>query len=101
MAACFSGSAVVVKAILERGAEVDGLMVRPRIHAAHEAAKGGFLPCLAALSAYGANFDQVDEQGNSPIHAAAKAGHAMCIKFLSQRGERPINTIKPDRHHFT
>ena len=57
------------------------------MHAAHEAAKSGCLDGLKTLSAYGAVFDQYDEQGNTPIHYAAKAGHAMCIKFLGQRGE--------------
>ena len=46
----------------------------------------GSLDCLMALSAYGACFDQADDKGNTPIHYAAKNGHAMCCKFLSQRG---------------
>ena len=90
MAACASGSAKVVRGILEKGADVNQVMLRSKIHAAHEAARGGFLDCLQIMSAYKANFDQVDEQGNTPIHFAAKGGHAMCCKFLSQRG-RPTH----------
>ena len=86
MAAAASGSAKVVRSILERGAEVNEIMVRTKIHGCHEAAKGGFLECLQVMSAYGANFDQYTDQGNTPIHLAAEGGHAMCIKFLSQRG---------------
>ncbi len=86
MAAAHSGSDVVVRAILEKGAEVNEVMNRTKTHAAHEAAKGGFLPVLQVLAAYGANFDQVDDQGNTPIHYGAKGGHGQCCRFLAQRG---------------
>ena len=54
----------------------------------------GSLPCLAALAAYGADFDQVDLKnklegsngGNTPLHFAAQ-GHGMCCRFLVQRGK--------------
>ncbi len=47
MAAAASGSAKVVRAILERGGDVNQAMNRTRITAAHEAAKGGFFEvCL-------------------------------------------------------
>ena len=42
---------------------------------------------LVSLAAYGANFDITDDQGNNPLHYAATAGHAMCCKFLGQRGK--------------
>ena len=56
----------------------------------------GSLACLAALAAYGADFDQVDLKnklegnngGNTPLHYAA-LGHGMCCRFLTQRGECP------------
>ena len=51
MAACKSGSIKVVRAILQKGAAVNEIMVRPKHHAAHEAAKGGFLDCLQVSSA--------------------------------------------------
>ena len=87
MAACASGSAKVVRAIVEKGAEVNEIMVRTKIHACHEAAKGGFLNCLQILSAFGANFDQYTDQQDTPCHLAAAEGHGMCIKFLAQRGQ--------------
>ena len=46
MAAAASGSASVVRAILEKGAEVNELMTRTKYHAAHEASKGGHLDVL-------------------------------------------------------
>ena len=86
MAAAASGSARVVRDILERGADINQLMQRTRKHAAHDAAKGGFFDVLTVMAAYGANFDQVDDQGNTPVHLAAMGGHANCCKFLAQRG---------------
>ena len=49
MAACKSGSVKVVRSILKAGADVNEVMVRPKHHAAHEAAKGGFLDCLQVI----------------------------------------------------
>lgn len=95
MAACGAGNATVVAAILAAGGDPDALD-RFNSHAAHLAAKLGSLACLAALAAYGANFDQGDLKnkaeghngGNTPLHYAAK-GHAMCCRFLVQRGCNP------------
>lgn len=87
MAACASGSVKVVRSILEGGGEIDVIMLKLKVHAAHEAARGGYLEVLMVLAAFGANFDQYDEKGNTPIHYAAQNGHAMCCKYLSQRGK--------------
>lgn len=38
------------------------------------------------LSAYNASFDVMDVTGSTPMHYAAVAGHALCIRFLTQRG---------------
>ena len=42
------------------------------------------------LSAFGANFDVVDEQGSTPLHLAAKAGHDLCCRFIAQRGKTNV-----------
>ena len=86
MAAAGSGSAKVVKALLQRGAEVNAIITRSKIHAAHLAARSGALDVLQILSAYGANFDQADDKLNTPIHYAAMAGHGPCCRYLAQRG---------------
>ena len=90
MAACASGSVRVVRAILEGSGDIDVVMLKCKVHAAHEAARGGFLDVLMVLATYGANFDQYDEKGNTPIHYAARGGHAMCCKYLSQRGKYDV-----------
>ena len=86
MAAAEAGSAKVVRAILEAGADINQMTVKKRRHAAHEAAKGGHFEVLVTLGAHGAMFDQYDDQMNNPVHVAAEGGHAMCIKYLAQRG---------------
>lgn len=90
MMASESGSERVARAILEAGGKVDMLDYRQN-HAAHFAAKGGFLGVLAVMTGYNANFDQVNMDGNTPIHFGAMAGHGVCCKFLSQRGKLRIN----------
>lgn len=86
MAAAGSGSAKVVKALLERGAEVDAVIHKSMVHATHLAARSGALDVLQVLSAYGAHFDQSDKQNNTPVHYGAMAGHGPCCRFLAQRG---------------
>ena len=86
MAACQSGSAKVVKTMLNKGTNVNVLDMRKN-HAAHFAAKGGHLECLTCMGGFGAQFDQTNMDGNNPIHLAAMGGHAMCCKYLSQRGQ--------------
>lgn len=46
-----------------------------------------FLQVLACMAGYGALFDQVNAEGNTPLHNAATGGHAMALKFLAQRGK--------------
>ena len=65
MAAAASGSAPVVRAILERGADADIVMVRTKTHAAHEAAKGGFFDVVSVMGAYGVSFDPYDDKGEN------------------------------------
>ncbi|CAD5116189.1 DgyrCDS5105 [Dimorphilus gyrociliatus] len=89
MAASKSGSQRVVRAILERGGEVDVQMLKLKVTAAHEAARGGFFQCLVTLHAYGAHFDVYDDRGNSPMHLAALKGSGPCCKYLAQRGCNP------------
>ncbi|XP_013406383.1 ankyrin repeat and EF-hand domain-containing protein 1 isoform X2 [Lingula anatina] len=87
MAACGSGSVKVVSAILAKGGDVNA-RDRHRSTALHQAAKGGFFEVLQVLSAYASEFDVVDDKGNTPVHFAAD-GHAMCCRFLIQRGSNP------------
>ncbi|PAA89335.1 hypothetical protein BOX15_Mlig028661g2, partial [Macrostomum lignano] len=88
MAACASGSAEVALAALMGGADPNRVD-KQSWTAAHYAAKGGHLSCLVALSGYGANFDAYDLRQCNPVHEAAAADRALCIKFLGQRGCNP------------
>uniref|UniRef100_A0A8C2Z4V3 Cyclin-dependent kinase inhibitor 2C (p18, inhibits CDK4) n=1 Tax=Cyclopterus lumpus TaxID=8103 RepID=A0A8C2Z4V3_CYCLU len=69
------GDAAVVEALLRAGADpnlrdpVCGLTVM------HDAAREGFIESVRALVDYGADLNLVDEQGNLPLHLAAREGH--------------------------
>ncbi|KAK3583308.1 hypothetical protein CHS0354_038919 [Potamilus streckersoni] len=88
MAAAKSGSVKSVRAILSNDGDVNALDVKHN-HAAHFAAANGHFEVLACMAGFGALFDQINSESNTPIHLAAMGGHAMCIKFLVQRGCNP------------
>ncbi len=46
----------------------------------------GDIPCLKMLLEYGANIDQVDEEGYTALHDAINAGKADVVKFLIENG---------------
>ncbi|XP_069788583.1 ankyrin repeat and EF-hand domain containing 1a isoform X2 [Narcine bancroftii] len=88
MEASREGAADVVRAILEKGCEVN-LLQKERFNAAHFAAQGGFFEVLRALVANGCDIDVVNLDGNTALHLAAMGGFADCAKFLAQRGSNP------------
>ncbi|XP_006625836.2 ankyrin repeat and EF-hand domain-containing protein 1 [Lepisosteus oculatus] len=88
MEAAKAGTVELVRAILQRGGNVNVLDKR-RNHAAHYAAEGGFFEVIQLLSAYSADMGVVSMDENTPLHHAAKGGFTDCCKFLSQRGCNP------------
>ena len=46
------------------------------------------------MAGFGALFDQVNNEGNTPLHNAAASGAGMCVKFLGQRGKLFKNLIQ-------
>ncbi|XP_051868057.1 ankyrin repeat and EF-hand domain-containing protein 1a [Pristis pectinata] len=88
MEASREGAVDVVRAILEKGCEVN-LMQVDRYNAAHFAAQGGFFEVLRALVAYDCDIDVINMDGNTALHLAAMGGFADCAKFLAHRGSNP------------
>ncbi|NWI11268.1 ANKE1 protein, partial [Crypturellus soui] len=88
MEAAREGVIEVVRAILERGGDVNVFDLE-RHSAAHFAAKGGFFQILRVISAYNGDVGLIAMNGNTPLHYAAEGGFADCCKFIGQRGCDP------------
>lgn len=54
--------------------------------ALHDAARSGDIATLTSLIGQGANLDQKDRINRTPLHLAAWAGHADCVKALIAAG---------------
>ncbi|KFQ25982.1 Ankyrin repeat and EF-hand domain-containing protein 1 [Merops nubicus] len=91
MEAAREGALDLVRALLERGVDVN-LFDLERHSAAHFAAKGGFLEILRIISAYNGDLGLIAMNGNTPLHYAAEGGSARCCKFIGQRGCDPTWT---------
>ncbi|XP_014775602.1 ankyrin repeat and EF-hand domain-containing protein 1 [Octopus bimaculoides] len=85
MSAAKSGSATVVKAILEKRGDPN-IKDWKRNRAAHFAAAYGHFEVLAALAGYDADFDCANVEGNTALHLAARGNFTLCCRFLAQRG---------------
>ncbi|NXU40482.1 ANKE1 protein, partial [Drymodes brunneopygia] len=88
MEAAREGAAEVVRALLQRGADVN-LFDFDRHSAAHFAAKGGFFEILTIISGYGSDLKLIAMNGNTPLHYAAEGGFADCCRYIGQRGCDP------------
>ncbi|NXY83305.1 ANKE1 protein, partial [Alcedo cyanopectus] len=88
MEAAREGSLELVRALLERGVDVNTFDLE-RHSAAHFAAKGGFFEILRVISSYNGDLGLIAMNGNTPLHYAAEGGFAICCKFIGQRGCDP------------
>jgi len=78
----------LVRDILKKGGDVTSKDVKGW-NAVHFAAKSGSADALEALSAFKANFDQLNSDGQNPFHIACQSGKAKIVKYLVQRGANP------------
>ena len=60
------------------------------VYSIPEAAEAGNVEVLAARIKEGANVNQVDELGNSPLHLAARKNATACLALLLQSGADPL-----------
>ena len=54
--------------------------------ALHRASKSGHVDCIKALLDAGARIDQINEDGNTPLHLAAYQGRGEAVTYLVQQG---------------
>ena len=89
------GHAAIVALLIEAGAYwgdaacAIGLTANPagsvpRCIDLHQAVRGGHVFAVAALIATGATVDAQDGDGDTPLHLAAEAGHAVIVSLLIQ-----------------
>uniref|UniRef100_UPI00358F8D96 ankyrin repeat and EF-hand domain-containing protein 1 n=1 Tax=Myxine glutinosa TaxID=7769 RepID=UPI00358F8D96 len=88
MEAARVGSAIVVKKLLQSGADVAPVDIEEN-NAVHLSMVNGSLPILQMLVGFGANVGVVNKNGDTPLHNAACVGVAPCCRFLIQRGCNP------------
>ncbi len=60
------------------------------VYSIPEAAEAGNAEVLAARIREGANVNQIDELGNSPLHLAARQNATECLALLLQAGADPL-----------
>ncbi|XP_053168704.1 ankyrin repeat domain-containing protein 42 isoform X2 [Hemicordylus capensis] len=65
----------------------------------HNAAFHGRLGCLQLLVRWGATLDDVDNNGNLPVHLAAVEGHLHAFKFLLSKMPSLSHTLKATNDH--
>ncbi|CAF4332790.1 unnamed protein product [Rotaria socialis] len=84
-AACASGSVRLVRALLQRNANVNARDAQQQTPV-HVAILSKVFELLPILSAYNARFDLTDQSLNTPVHLAARLNQGKSIKFMIQRG---------------
>uniref|UniRef100_A0A8C4QS59 Ankyrin repeat and EF-hand domain containing 1b n=1 Tax=Eptatretus burgeri TaxID=7764 RepID=A0A8C4QS59_EPTBU len=88
MEAARVGSAIVVKELLQSGADVLPVDIEEN-NAVHLSMVTGSLSILQMLAGFGAKVGVMNKNGDTPLHNAARVGVALCCRFLIQRGCNP------------
>ncbi|KAM7409934.1 hypothetical protein PAMA_001425 [Pampus argenteus] len=76
------GNDAVVEALLEAGANPNVRDPVCSLTVTHDAAREGFERTVRVLVEHGADVNLVDEQGNLPLHLAAREGHLEVVRLL-------------------
>lgn len=86
------GNAEAVKAQLQAGANPNRKTDQFLIHIA---ATNGDAESIHHLLEYGANLEELDDNGRTPLAIAIEEGHPKCAGFLMDQGARPASRWLP------
>lgn len=85
------GCPSVVLALLQARADPNARDPIGGLTVSHDAAREGFLDTLRALAQNGADVNLLDNDGNLPLHLAAREGHLDVVEYLvSQCNTQPF-----------
>ncbi|XP_053549469.1 cyclin-dependent kinase 4 inhibitor C [Bombina bombina] len=93
------GNPAIARLLLSRGANPN-LKDRTGFSVLHDVARAGFRDTLQTLLEFSADVNLPDDEGNLPLHLAAKEGHLQVVKLLvvhkdSQLGHQNCNGDTP------
>ena len=63
----------------------------------HEAAGEGDLATVKKLLEQGANINETDKDGNTPLHVAAAKGYMEIVRYLTEYKANPKTQVKPEK----
>lgn len=93
---CLYGHERIVRACLERGADVNAID-EDCSTPLHNACAGGFLEVVHTLVAAGAQLQATDSDGDTPLHHACNGNHAEVARFLTEQGASVTVTNRSGR----
>ncbi|XP_016086991.1 cyclin-dependent kinase 4 inhibitor C-like [Sinocyclocheilus grahami] len=76
------GCPCIAEALLRAGADPNTRDPILRLTVSHDAARDGYLDTLRMLAQNGADVNLPDNDGNLPLHLAAREGHLAVVQYL-------------------
>lgn len=104
------GDLAEVRKLLDQGLDINQRNESEQRTPLHEAASGGYLEIATLLVDHGAKVNLLDRHDQTPLHVAAKNGHAGMVKYLGRKallnpqdaqGQTPLHQAAMSGHTET